>query len=182
MRLVGAIALGVVTWLLAEYVLHRFVGHMPKGRSLFSREHRRHHSQGDYFAPTWTKIKAVTPVFTAIAALTSLAFGAALGLGYAGGLCSMYLAYEVLHRRLHTHPPTNRYGRWARRHHFYHHFGEPAMNHGVSTPVFDLVFRTHRVPGSIRVPERLAMAWLRDQETGEVREAFREDYTLNRLP
>ncbi len=182
MELLTAFLLGVVTWLFAEYVLHRFVGHMPRGRSLFSREHRRHHAQGDYFAPTLTKVKAVAPVLAVIALLSSLAFGAGLGLGYTAGLSLMYLAYEVLHRRLHTHPPTNRYGRWARRHHFYHHFGEPAMNHGVSTPVFDLFFRTRRVPGPIKVPERLAMVWLRDGETGEVREAFREDYTLNRLP
>ena len=42
------------------------------------------------------------------------------------GMISTYAAYEILHRRIHTHPPANAYGRWMRRSHLYHHFGGKA--------------------------------------------------------
>lgn len=174
-------AAGVLTWWILEYVLHRFVGHMPRGRSLFSREHRRHHAEGDYFAPTLTKAVNVTPVMVAVGALLSLAVGPGPGLAYTGGLAVMYVAYELFHRRLHTHAPRNAYGRWARRHHFHHHFVNPKANHGVTTPLGDLVCRTLDPKTRIPVPERLAMSWLLDPETGEVAAPYREEYTLVRL-
>jgi len=172
---------GVVTWWGLEYVLHRFVGHMPRGRSLFSREHRRHHAEGDYFAPTWRKVLGVSPVMLLVFAATALALGPLVGATYTTGLLGMYLSYEVFHRRLHTHPPRGRYGRWARRHHFHHHFVNPKANHGVTTPFGDIAMKTREPLGPIPVPERLAMSWLLDAETGDVKAAYANDYRLVRL-
>jgi hypothetical protein len=51
-------------------------------------------------------------------------------------------------------------------------------NHGVTTPVWDLVFGTYeRVDGAVAVPRRLAMRWLCD-EHGEVRPEYAGDYRL----
>jgi sterol desaturase/sphingolipid hydroxylase (fatty acid hydroxylase superfamily) len=50
-------------------------------------------------------------------------------------------------------------------------------NHGVTSPLWDVVFGTYRAPGTIRVPSRLCMSWLRD-ERGEVREDFRDTFVL----
>lgn len=181
MHAAAAALLGVLTWWGLEYVLHRFVGHMPRGRSLFSREHRRHHAEGDYFAPNWRKLVSVTPVMLVLLAATGLGLGWAVGAAFTAGLTAMYLAYEVFHRRLHTHPPANRYGRWARRHHFHHHFVNPKANHGVTTPLGDVFAKTLEPLGPIPVPERLAMAWLLDEQTGDVKAAFADDYRLVRL-
>ena len=87
----------------------------------------------------------------------------------------MYFGYEVAHRRTHTHPPRNRYGRWARRSHMHHHFGAPMRNFGVTSPVWDKVFGTYDDPGVVTVPRRMAPVWLLD-ETGEVMAAFADDY------
>lgn len=176
-----AFIVGVLTWWALEYILHRFVGHMPKGRSLFSREHRRHHAEGDYFAPNWRKLVNVSPVMGAVLVMFGLLGGWPIGAGYTLGLVTMYLAYEVFHRRLHTHPPRNRYGRWARRHHFHHHFVNPKANHGVTTPFGDVFAKTLEPLGPIPVPERLAMRWLLDPETGDVAEAYQQDYVLRRI-
>jgi sterol desaturase/sphingolipid hydroxylase (fatty acid hydroxylase superfamily) len=174
-------AAGIVTWWLLEYVLHRFVGHMPRGRSLFSREHRRHHAEGDYFAPSRTKAVSVAPVMAAVAAGLSFAVGPGPGLAFTAGLALQYLAYEVFHRRLHTHAPRTAYGRWARRHHFHHHFVNPKANHGVTTPLGDLAWGTLDPEQRIPVPERLAMAWLLDPETGDVAAPYQREYVLVRL-
>jgi sterol desaturase/sphingolipid hydroxylase (fatty acid hydroxylase superfamily) len=160
---------GVMTWSLAEYLLHRFLGHdrrtMPNP---FGHEHTRHHSEGDYFAPTWKKALVSLVAVPVISALVALAVGPALGLIYAVAFVSMYVTYEWLHRRMHTHRGVGVYGRFVRRHHFHHHFGNPRKNHGVTSPIWDLAFGTFEAPGRIRVPAKLKMSWLVDESTGEV--------------
>ena len=89
----------------------------------------------------------------------------------------MYFGYEVAHRRTHTHPPRNRYGRWARRSHLHHHFGAPMQNFGVTTPLWDRLWRTHDQPGLVTVPRRMAPAWLLD-EAGEMKAEFADDYVV----
>lgn len=100
-----------------------------------------------------------------------------IGLSFVGGFFAMYIAYEVIHRRLHTAPGRNRYGRWARRHHLHHHYRRPKMNHGVTTPIWDLVFGTLDVPDVVRVPRRNALAWMLDA-SGELYREHADDYEL----
>ncbi len=174
-----ALLLGITTWSLLEYLLHRFLGHDARTRpNGFADEHIRHHSQGDYFAPAWKKL-TVTVVVTALVAPPAVYLvGQAIGLAYTAGLVGFYVFYEVLHRLEHVHAGLGRYGRWARRHHFWHHFGDPSKNHGVTSPIWDLVFGTYQAPGLILVPERLRMAWLTDESTGEVRPELAGIYAI----
>jgi len=177
MTLLAAL-LGVLTWTLLEYVIHRFLGHEPKLRpNPFATEHVRHHSEGDYFAPTWKKL-LVAVFFTALLAWPAMAVaGVGPGLGYLAGLMGFYGVYEVLHRREHTHAGVTAYGRWARRHHFAHHYSDARFNHGVTTPLWDLVFRTYRPVKTVRVPAKFVMPWLKDPATGQVRPEFASTFT-----
>jgi len=173
-----ALLLGVLTWTLLEYFIHRFLGHEPKLRpNPFATEHIRHHSEGDYFAPTWKKLLAAL-VFTALLAGPAVWLaGVPLGLSYVAGLIGFYGVYEVLHRREHTHAGINAYGRWARRHHFAHHYSDARSNHGVTTPLWDVVFGTYRPVQTIRVPGKFVMPWLKDPATGRVRDEFAHTFT-----
>jgi sterol desaturase/sphingolipid hydroxylase (fatty acid hydroxylase superfamily) len=171
---------GAGTWLAAEYLLHRFVGH-GRGNSAFATEHRLHHARGSYFAPTRKKVLHVLPVWAVLAAIAVALLGPTAGLCYAVALGVTYAGYELLHRRLHTHAPRGPVGRWLRRHHFLHHFHDPSGNHGVTVHLFDRIGGTLRQPaGQVRVPERLAMSWLLDPATGEVRAEHARDYALVR--
>lgn len=172
--------LGAMGWSFAEYALHNWVGHLSRGRTRFSREHLQHHAERLYFTPTRTKLLLALPKLGVLAALAVWGLGWAAGSSLWVGFASAYLGYELLHRRLHTHPPRGPYGRWARKHHFYHHFHGPHQNHGVSSPLWDLVFGTYTPVERVRVPERMAMRWLLDPETGEVRAELVEDYELAR--
>ncbi|MDH3687654.1 MAG: sterol desaturase family protein, partial [Myxococcales bacterium] len=109
--------------------------------------------------------------------LAVVAGGATLGLSFTGGFIAMYLLYEVLHRRAHTHPPTGPYGRWRRRNHFAHHFVDPRLAQGVTTPVWDWVFGTRLPVDVVPVPRRLAMTWLTDANA-EIQAGYANDYTL----
>jgi len=165
-----ALLLGVLTWSWLEYVIHRFLGHEAKLRpNPFATEHVRHHSEGDYFAPTWKKVGAASLVTALLAWPVTQVAGLQPGLAYLGGLMGFYAVYEVLHRREHTHAGVSWYGRWARRHHFAHHYADARFNHGVTTPLWDVVFRTYKPVDTIRVPPRFVMPWLKDPSTGAVK-------------
>ena len=172
---------GATLWSLAEYLLHRFLGHdrrtMPNP---FGDEHTRHHREGDYFAPTWKKALVALGAVPVLGALAALIIGAPLGMVFAVSFVATYAGYEWLHRRMHTHRGVGAYGRFVRRHHFHHHFGSPRVNHGVTTPIWDLAFGTYQAPARIRVPHRLTMRWLVDDATGDVRADLAPYYEMRR--
>jgi sterol desaturase/sphingolipid hydroxylase (fatty acid hydroxylase superfamily) len=174
-----ALLLGGFTWTFMEYVIHRWLGHDARFRpNPFATEHVRHHGEGNYFAPAWKKAGAALAITIVLSVPAVAIAGAGPGLGYVVGFVGMYLGYEILHRREHTHPGLGRYARWLRRHHFHHHFTNPRVNHGVTTPVWDWVFGTYRAAGFIRVPRKLQMPWLVDPETGRARAAYAEHYEV----
>lgn len=177
--IVVSFLVGVLTWSFLEYVIHRWLGHDRRTRkNAFAREHIRHHIEGNYFAPTRKKVLVAVVAAALVTPVAVLVAGPALGISYAAGFVFFYAAYEVLHRREHTSAGLGPYGRWARRHHFYHHFENAKVNHGVTSPLWDLVFGTYRAPGLIHVPPKLCMQWLRDPETGDVRAEHASSFVL----
>lgn len=172
-----AFLLGAAGWTLLEYVLHRFVFHASSAKGPGAKEHRQHHAQVDYFAPWWQKALAAIAAIAILFPLLSLLAGAQPGGACTLGFIAMYLLYEVLHRRAHTRPPRGRYGRWRRKNHFAHHFVDPRLAQGVTTPLWDIVFGTQLEVDRVRVPRRLAMPWLVDMQ-GEIHSAYAADYEL----
>ena len=81
---------------------------------------------------------------------------------------------------MHTHAPRNAYGRWARRHHLHHHFANPKVNHGLTTSLWDHVFRTYEKPGVITVPGKQVprLAWILEEGEPTVAAAFAGDYRI----
>jgi sterol desaturase/sphingolipid hydroxylase (fatty acid hydroxylase superfamily) len=177
LALIVALLTGAAGWTLLEYVLHRFVFHARTARGPGAMEHRRHHAQVDYFAPAWQKALAALVVTAMLLPLLSWLAGFKLGAAGTLGFVGMYLLYEVLHRRAHTRAPRDRYGRWRRKNHFAHHFMNPRLAQGVTTPFWDVVFGTRLSVERVRVPRRLAMRWLVDS-CGEILPEFAADYEL----
>jgi sterol desaturase/sphingolipid hydroxylase (fatty acid hydroxylase superfamily) len=174
----AAAGAGVLTWTLLEYLIHRWMGHDRRFRKTpFGVEHVRHHIEGDYFAPTWKKLIVAVAVI-GVVGVPAVAIAGGAGAWYVGGLVGFYGVYEWLHRREHTHAGFGPYGRWARCHHFHHHFVDGRTNHGVTSPIWDVVFGTYRRPTTIAVPRKLCMAWLLDPETGGIRAAHAQTYLL----
>jgi hypothetical protein len=164
---------GVLGWTLAEYLLHRFLFHGSSGKAFFAlgaREHRRHHAEVAYFAPSWQKASAAVAISSILMLLSA-------SLAFTCGFVVAYAVYEVLHRRAHTHAPLTAYGRWRRKNHFAHHFSDPRLAQGVTTPLWDIVFGTTLALGTVKVPRRLAMPWLLDRD-GNVAPEFERDYVL----
>ncbi|MFO0665860.1 MAG: sterol desaturase family protein [Polyangiaceae bacterium] len=166
---------GALTWSFLEYLIHRFLGHYHR-RNPFAHEHIRHHAEGDYFAPTWKKLIAALGATAIMLPPAMLCLGPGNGGAYVAGFVGFYGVYELLHRREHTHAGIGAYGRWARRHHFTHHFTDARFNHGVTSPIWDFVFGTYKKPSVIVVPRKLCMTWLKDELTGDIKATFAANY------
>lgn len=142
--LVALVLVGWLLWTLIEYWLHRGFFHMradtPARRVTSFIVHRHHH-----VAPEDRDHLVATPLyslglFLLLLAAYSLIDSVARWPLLAGGMLG-YLAYEAAHWRAH-HAPGARLGRALRRHHMHHHFVDRAGNFGISTRLWDLVFRT----------------------------------------
>lgn len=179
MLIVLSLALGVMLWSFAEYALHNWYGHVAKGRNHFSRQHLKHHAEKDYFAPNSQKAMAALGVAAAIGPLAVMSAGWVLGSLFTLSFVSTYLYYEWVHWASHKLAPTTVYGRWVRKNHFSHHFNSPKHNHGVTSGIWDVVFRTSNPPDKVRVPAKFAMDWLVD-ENGEVKPEYAADYVVTR--
>lgn len=172
--------LGWFLWTFLEYALHGWLGHWRKGRARFTRQHLKHHATTDYFFPFVEKFIVFVPAISLIAPGAIALSGLQLGMLFTLGTVSGWLFQEVVHRRMHTHAPRNAYGRWARRHHLHHHFANPKTNHGLTTSLWDHVFRTYEKPGVITVPGKQVprLSWILEVGESKVAAAFAGDYRI----
>ncbi len=189
---IASVAVGAVAWSASEYALHRFVGHGPRRKKpvtwaeklsptrflyAFNSEHLAHHADPSYFAPTSHKVAAAVATVTAgIAALGPL-LGARRAFALSLGFSATYAAYEIVHRRVHTHAPRNAYDRAVRRHHLLHHHKTPKLNHGVTSTFWDHVTGSFDSVTRLRVPRGAAPAWMVDAR-GDLRSEYADDYEL----
>ena len=176
-KIAAAALVGAAGWSFAEYALHRFVMHEKRGPDLPSREHLLHHADVTYFSPASKKVASAAAASAILYPAARVVVGHRAAVAFTSGFIGTYAAYEVAHRRVHTHAPRDRFGRWRRRNHLYHHFGGPRVNHAVTSPIWDRVFGTSRDPGVVTVPRRMAPVWLLD-EHGEVKPEFAADYRV----
>lgn len=165
-----AFGVGIGLWTLLEYVLHRFVFHQFVFGRAPAREHLEHHAKVDWFAPWSSKLTLAALVLAVLTTLLAPLVGAGPAASLVSGVVGGWLAYEALHRAIHVVPPRGAYARWAWRHHLHHHFRNPSANHGVSSPLWDVVFGTFEPVEQVVVPARQAgkLPWLLDEQ-GAVR-------------
>ncbi|HXV76631.1 MAG TPA: sterol desaturase family protein [Candidatus Polarisedimenticolaceae bacterium] len=147
----GWTAAGLLAWTLTEYVLHRWLFHFepadPGLRDKLYPVHRLHHDVQE-----WDRLVAPLLMSVPLAAvffgLFSLVVGWPSALPLFGGFVIGYLAYDYIHFYTHFGRPRTRIGRGLRRRHLQHHFACPDRWFGVSSPLWDYVFRTHVPRGS----------------------------------
>jgi 4-hydroxysphinganine ceramide fatty acyl 2-hydroxylase len=142
----GVFVAGIGVWSLGEYALHRFVFHLEPdsrwGRRLHFIIHGVHH---DY---PHDPMRLVMPpsVSIPLAVLFYFLFNAVLGPAWSlpafAGFILGYLAYDMTHYHIHHRRSTNRLSLALRRYHYRHHFQQSDRGYGVTSPLWDKVFRT----------------------------------------
>jgi sterol desaturase/sphingolipid hydroxylase (fatty acid hydroxylase superfamily) len=155
-------ASGVLIWSLTEYLLHRFVFHWESdtrfGRRFHFLLHGVHHDYPSDKDRLVMPLGASIPLGIFFYALYYFTLGPVVGEPVYAGMTFGYLAYDGTHYAVHHFKQRTRLGRYVRRHHMLHHHADHNGGFGVSSPLWDIVFRTmpslkRRVSGS---PSELA--------------------------
>ena len=143
----GMVASGLLAWTIAEYVLHRYVFHWTKdsafGRRVHFLLHGVHHDFPNDKDRLVMPLLTSTPLAIIFYGLFYVAFGGVtLAEPFFAGFAFGYLCYDGTHYAVHHFKQTSRIGRYLKRHHMLHHHADHDGGFGVSSPLWDLVFRT----------------------------------------
>lgn len=143
----GFFLLGVLFWTLLEYVVHRYVFHYePKsrpGKFLHFMIHGVHH---DY--PSDASRLVMPPVISIPLAIFFYFVFTLVFRGFApavfAGLVFGYVCYDMIHYATHHFAMNSRMGLWLKQYHLRHHYKDDHAGYGVSSPLWDYVFKTTR--------------------------------------
>lgn len=146
--IVGYFFSGVLTWSLVEYLLHRLIFHF-EGKSAFSKKisflihgiHHDHPNEADRLvAPPLLAVPFAVPIFLLFRAIIP----ASIIWFFIPGLIAGYLVYEWTHFSVHHRIPKTKVGKFLREYHLRHHHESSETRYGVSSPLWDFVFRTYQ--------------------------------------
>ena len=137
--------IGMLAFTLVEYLMHRYLFHIEPsspGRAKFARiVHGAHHDHPK------DKDRISMPPLPSIL-LASFFFGLfrlLLGthvFGFLPGFFIGYLLYSSIHYAVHAYQPPKNFLKILWVHHGIHHYKDPENAFGVSTPFWDMLFRT----------------------------------------
>ncbi len=149
---------GLLAWTLTEYVVHRFVFHFeprtPMQERLLFLFHGVHHAQPQLKTRLVMPPAASIPVAVLLYAmlwttLTLLGLRPWLNATCAGAVVG-YLVYDLTHYATHHLPMRRGVFKALKQHHLRHHYQTEDCRFGVSSPLWDYVFRT--MPPSAHAP------------------------------
>ncbi|MBC7428102.1 MAG: sterol desaturase family protein [Bacteriovorax sp.] len=137
---------GFVLWTFTEYIMHRYVFHWDAksaaGKYFVFLFHGLHHD--DPQDPT----RLVMPPLPAImlASILYCIFSFMFPAKYLQVIMAYfmigYLCYDYIHYATHHFPMTSRVGKYLRKYHLQHHYSGERGKYGVSSPIWDYIFRT----------------------------------------
>ncbi|HSB02366.1 MAG TPA: sterol desaturase family protein [Anaerolineales bacterium] len=146
--------IGLFLWTLAEYTLHRFLFHYkptsPRQERILFLFHGIHHAQPQ----VKTRLVMPFPVSIPGAAIFFGLFYLSLAVvlkspqwvaPLMSGFLIGYLAYDLTHYATHHFPMRSGYAKYIKRYHMQHHYKDPDTRFGVSSPIWDWVFRTQGI-------------------------------------
>jgi 4-hydroxysphinganine ceramide fatty acyl 2-hydroxylase len=147
LTVLGFFVIGVLTWTLLEYVIHRYVFHYkPKtrvGKLLHFIMHGVHHDYPNdatrlVMPPIISVPLAVAFYVVFILTLGRFAPAALAGFGFG------YVCYDTIHYATHHFAMKRGVWRWLKHYHLRHHYQDDHAGYGVSSPLWDYVFGTSR--------------------------------------
>jgi sterol desaturase/sphingolipid hydroxylase (fatty acid hydroxylase superfamily) len=146
LEIVLLVLAGLLLWTLSEYWLHRKVFHWdpdhPIGHRLHFIIHGVHHDHPNDRMRLVMPPGASIPLAALFFGLFWLIFGLPTALPLFAGFLIGYLMYDYTHYYLHHVVPKSKLGKRLREQHMRHHFQDHRYGFGVSSPLWDAVFRT----------------------------------------
>jgi dihydroceramide fatty acyl 2-hydroxylase len=146
LEIAALFGVGLAAWTLTEYWMHRLVFHWepdhPIGARLHFVIHGVHHEHPNDRLRLVMPPAVSIPLALGFYGLFTVVFGTPAAYPIFGGLILGYLAYDYTHYHVHHHTPRTKLGKRIREQHMRHHFQDHRFGYGVSSPIWDVVFRT----------------------------------------
>ena len=140
------IILGLGVWTLTEYVLHRFLFHWKPPGKIGERMHFIFHGVHHDYPSDSKRLVMVPTVSIPLSALFYLLFKVMLGpLNVAPffiGFLIGYLFYDMTHYAIHHFNIKSKFWLEMKHHHMLHHYKDMNHGYGVSSKLWDLIFRS----------------------------------------
>jgi len=147
MAVVALFLLGVLLWTLTEYLIHRYIFHYePKtrvGKRLHYVIHGVHHDYPNDARRLVMPPSISVPLAFLFYAIFLLIFGRVTPAVFAG-LVFGYVCYDMLHYATHHFAMKRGAWLWLKQYHLRHHYKDDHVGYGISSPLWDYVFRTTR--------------------------------------
>lgn len=138
---------GLFIWTITEYLLHRFVFHWELKSKLGARIHFIFHGvHHDYPSDSRRLVMPPSvsiPLATFFYFLFKLLIGDVLVLPFFAGFLTGYLFYDMTHYAIHHFNIHSKFWLAIKNHHIKHHYQDPNKGYGVSSPLWDFIFRTY---------------------------------------
>lgn len=137
---------GLISWTLSEYILHRFVFHWEAqsraGKYFVFLFHGLHHD--DPQDPTRLVMPPVPAILLSgiLYCLFSLVIPGKFLQVFMGYFMIGYLCYDYIHYATHHFSMGSKIGKFLRKYHLQHHYSGEKSKYGVSSPLWDYVFKT----------------------------------------
>jgi sterol desaturase/sphingolipid hydroxylase (fatty acid hydroxylase superfamily) len=137
---------GLFAWSLTEYILHRFVFHWQIPGKVGQRIHFITHGVHHDYPSDSKRLVMVPSLSIPLAILFYLLFNLLLGdvlvSPFFSGFITGYLIYDMTHYAIHHFNFKSRFWLDIKHHHMLHHYKDMDNGYGVSSKLWDMVFRT----------------------------------------
>ena len=142
----GLIVAGLFIWTITEYLLHRFIFHFHAttdfGKRISFMFHGVHHDYPNdtkrLVMPPSVSIPLAVGFFFLFQAILGDIFVAPFYIGFIAG----YLFYDISHYAIHHFNMHSKFWLVIKNHHMRHHYQDPELGFGVSSPLWDLILKT----------------------------------------
>lgn len=145
MQVVMLFIVGLLIFTLIEYLMHRYLFHLtpssPKRQEIAYKIHGVHHD----YPKDKDRLAMPIPVSIVLATVFFLFYRMLLGdlvYGFLPGFFMGYAAYLWVHYMVHAFQPPKNFFKILWVHHGIHHYKQQDRAFGVSSPLWDVIFRT----------------------------------------
>jgi sterol desaturase/sphingolipid hydroxylase (fatty acid hydroxylase superfamily) len=138
---------GLFTWTITEYFLHRYIFHFEPSSAWGKRLHFIFHGVHHDFPKDAKRLvmppSASIPLAIAFYFFFTLFFKVQVNLfAFYPGFLTGYLAYDMLHYAMHHFNFKSGFMKKIKQHHMLHHYDDAAKGYGVSSALWDHIFKS----------------------------------------
>jgi sterol desaturase/sphingolipid hydroxylase (fatty acid hydroxylase superfamily) len=146
LRFIELLLGGLFVWSFIEYILHRFVFHyVPKpkwAQRLHFIFHGVHHDYPSDALRLVMPPSASIPLALGFYFLFNALLPENYALAFFPGFIIGYLGYDMTHYAIHHFNFKANFWKKIKQHHMLHHYSDPTKGYGVSSPLWDKIFRS----------------------------------------